>query len=135
MFVVPIENSFLYVKPIYLEADAGSIPQVIRVIVAYGVPGGDGVRLAYQATLDEALEELFGPPGVTTTPGTGNETTGPGEGDGARPPSGTETTPELIRLASEAFENALRAQRSGDWAAYGRYMSQVEEYLNRLSVQ
>ena len=132
MFVVPIENSFLYVKPIYLEAQAGSIPEVRRVIVAYGVPDGDGVRIAYQATLAEALEELFGK--VLEGPKGGED----GEGTDGKPidtppvDPGTQTESELIALAAKAFENAQLAQRSGDWAAYGRYVDQLEKYLDEL---
>ena len=36
MFVVPIEDSLLYIEPVYLEATNSSIPEVKRVIVAYG---------------------------------------------------------------------------------------------------
>jgi len=132
MFVVPIEASFLYIKPIYLEAETGSIPEVRRVVVAYGEPVGDGVKIAYKPTLDAALEELFGlpaegaPPTVTPEPG---ETDRPP----AQPPApGTQTVAEIIGLASEAFDNAQRAQRNGDWAAYGQYLSQLEQYLNQL---
>ena len=131
MFVVPIENSFLYVKPIYLEAQAGSIPEVRRVIVAYGVPDGDGVRIAYQATLTEALEELFGK--VLDHPGEDVDVNGGSDPDGTTPPlPGTQTEAELIALAAKAFTDAQNAQRSGDWAAYGRYVNQLERYLDEL---
>jgi len=124
MFIVPIENSLLYVEPVYLEAESSSIPEVRRVIVAYGVPDGDGVRIAYKATLNEALEELFGKPsGTTQTPGPGTVTK----------PAGDRTLVELIALASEAFENAQRAQKDGNWAAYGRYLDQLEIYLDQLA--
>ena len=137
MFVVPIENSFLYVKPIYLEAEAGSIPEVRRVVVAYGVPDGDGVRIAYQPTLDEALEELFGPPsgGEPVTPGIPDVPEVPGEPDKPGEPGDPGdylSLSELIRLLSEAYENAQNAQRSGDWAAYGEYLHEVEYYLEQL---
>jgi len=133
MFVIPIENSFLYVKPIYLEAETGSIPEVRRVIVAHGIPDGDGVRIAYQATLEAALEELFGQQPVGVVDPVPPETPdGQPSPPAPTPPSGTQSVQELVRLVSEAFDNALSAQRSGDWAAYGQYLQQMEQYLNQL---
>ena len=139
MFIVPIENSFLYVKPIYLEAEAGSIPEVRRVVVAYGVPDGDGVRIAYQPTLDAALEELFGPPSTGAAdpapPVEPGNPGGPGDPDGPGDPAdpgGYVSLSELIRLVSEAFDNAQEAQRNGDWAAYGEYLREMEYYLEQL---
>lgn len=54
MFVIPVENSLLYVEPVYLEAATSSLPEVKRVIVYYNE------RLAYAGTLSEALDDLFG---------------------------------------------------------------------------
>ena len=132
MFVVPIENSFLYIKPIYLEAEAGSIPEVRRVVVAYGVPDGDGVRIAYQATLEEALIELFGASGDRPGDDPGDDPDGSENGGAVRPPLQDHAAAELILRANASFNNAMSAQRNGDWAAYGVYMNQVEEYLNQL---
>ena len=53
LLVIPIEDSFLYVKPVYLVAEEVNIPQLIRVIVIYGN------KLAMQPTLDEALAAVF----------------------------------------------------------------------------
>ena len=128
MFIVPIENSFLYVKPIYLEAEAGSIPEVRRVVVAIGRPDGDGVRIAYQPTLEEALEELFGP----STSNGADPVTPVEPGEPQPPEPGAPSVAELIELLAEAFQKAQAAQRSGDWAGYGQYLLQVEYYLNQL---
>jgi len=132
MFIVPIENSFLYIKPIYIEAETGSIPEVRRVVVAYGVPDGDGVRIAYQPTLDAALEELFG----QTTGGGGGVVEPPSPGapqPPVNPPTGINPdVSQLIALLAEAYENAQNAQRSGNWAAYGEYMDKIEQYLAEL---
>ncbi|MEG0156167.1 MAG: UPF0182 family protein, partial [Anaerovoracaceae bacterium] len=117
MFVVPIKNSLLYVEPVYLEATNSSIPEVKRVIVAYGD------QIAYEPTLAEALDSLFGE----------------GSGDAYQPEGTTNQggTPELsqsenIIKAQEAYTKALEAQKSGDWAKYGEYMGQLEYYLNKL---
>ncbi len=54
LLMIPIEDSFLYVEPIFLVATAGAIPELKRVIVA------TGDRIAMEQTLDEALAAVFG---------------------------------------------------------------------------
>lgn len=54
MFVIPVEQSLLYVEPVYLEASTSSLPEVKRVIVYYND------KLAYAHTLADALDMLFG---------------------------------------------------------------------------
>jgi uncharacterized membrane protein (UPF0182 family) len=57
LVVIPIENSFLYVVPLYLRAEGTNFPQLKRVIAA------TGNRVVMEPTLDEALSALFGSPG------------------------------------------------------------------------
>jgi len=116
MFVVPIEDSLLYVEPVYLEAENSSIPEVKRVIVAYGD------KIAYTPTLAGSLEYLFGKPAEEEAQGpadTGND-------------QGNLSTSDLINLAITAFNNAQNSQQTGDWAAYGQYLSQLQDYLTQL---
>ena len=54
LIVIPIENSFLYVVPLYLKAEGTNFPQLKRVIVA------TGDKVVMEPTLDEALASLFG---------------------------------------------------------------------------
>jgi uncharacterized membrane protein (UPF0182 family) len=54
LVVIPIENSFLYVVPLYLRAEGTNFPQLKRVIAA------TGDKVVMQPTLDEALSALFG---------------------------------------------------------------------------
>lgn len=54
MFVIPVEQSILYVEPVYLYASTGSLPEVKRVICIYGE------EIAYEPTLAECLNKLFG---------------------------------------------------------------------------
>jgi uncharacterized membrane protein (UPF0182 family) len=56
LVVIPIENSFLYVVPLYLRAEGTNFPQLKRVIVA------TGDKVVMEPTLDEALANLFGGP-------------------------------------------------------------------------
>ena len=54
LMVIPIEESLIYVRPLYLRASGGRIPELTRVIVAYEN------RIVMQETLEEGLAELFG---------------------------------------------------------------------------
>ena len=54
LIAVPIENSFLYVVPLYLTAEGTDFPQLKRVIVI------SGDKVAMEPTLDEAIQAVFG---------------------------------------------------------------------------
>mgnify|MGYP000122957829 FL=1 len=119
MFVIPIEDSLLYVEPVYLEAKNSSIPEVKRVIVAFND------QIAYEPTLAEALNELFGK-------GSANEDQGNNNSDGNSGKNKKLTYKEIIKKAQKAFENAEKAQKKGDWAEYGRQQKRLSKYLNTL---
>ena len=55
LLIVPIEQSLLYVEPIYLEATQNSLPTLVRVVVAYEN------RIIMAPTLEQALEGIFQP--------------------------------------------------------------------------
>ena len=123
MFIIPINTSILYVEPVYLEAQNSSIPEVKRIIMAYDD------EIAYEETLAECLVSLFGngaEEGVST-PGSEDESPD-GESGNAQM-----STSELIAAASAAYEDAINAQKKGDWAGYGKYMDELEKYLNMLA--
>ena len=118
MFVIPVNNSIMYVEPVYLEASNQAIPEVRRVIVAYGD------KIAYASTLDEALENLFGD-------GAGN--TGSISSQAASSGNSGASKDELIVKAKEAYDNAIKSQKEGDWKAYGEYLDQLSGYLDQLT--
>ncbi|BAZ02416.1 hypothetical protein NIES37_64280 [Tolypothrix tenuis PCC 7101] len=61
LLVIPIEQSLLYVEPIYLEATKNSLPTLVRVVVAYEN------RIVMAQTLEQALQAIFKPE-VTPAP-------------------------------------------------------------------
>ena len=75
LLMIPVGSSFLYVEPIYLQAQSSSLPELARVVVA------NGNDIAMEPTRAEALEVLAGRRAPTTpgeiddTPGTGVPTT------------------------------------------------------------
>lgn len=122
LFVIPINHSIMYVEPVYLEASNQAIPEMKRVIVAYGD------KIAYESTLEDALANLFGE----------DENSGQSQSASAssgKNNSGKSNTKELIQKANEAYENAVNAQKSGNWKKYGDYLDELEKYLNQLEDQ
>lgn len=122
MFIIPINTSVLYVEPVYLEAQNSSIPEVKRIIMAYDD------EIAYEETLAECLVSLFGDGAEE-----GVNETGEGQPSEGGQTSGEMSQSELIAAAAAAYENATEAQKKGDWAGYGKYMDELEKYLNKLA--
>ncbi len=105
LIVIPIEQSFIYVEPVYLVSEGTNIPQLKRVIVS------NGERLAMEPTLERALEVVFG-----------ERRRGPAEG------VPVEETNDLAE-AREALGAAKEAFRDGDWDAFGRAMQNLDRLL------
>lgn len=118
MFVIPINDSIMYVEPVYLEASNQAIPEMKRVIVAYGD------QIAYASGLDAALEQIFGE-GSSNTQTSSSSTSSSESSEKA-------SLSELAALANEAYENAVNAQKDGDWAGYGKYLKELEKYLGQM---
>jgi uncharacterized protein len=100
LLVIPIEESLLYVQPLYLQAAGGRIPELKRVVVAYEN------QVVMGETLDAALAGIFGgvpgrapaPPVITEAPAAG----APGADSGFR---------ALAGEARRRYEAALQKQR------------------------
>ena len=126
LLVIPLNNSFLFVEPVYLKADTSGLPELKRVIVA------TDTRIAMDTSLDKALAAL-----LLDNPG---EIVVEDVGDGEATSSGTPvevapidaTVEELITSANAHYEAAQAAQRNGDWSSYGEELSALESDLNRL---
>ncbi|HEY8176853.1 MAG TPA: UPF0182 family protein [Gemmatimonadaceae bacterium] len=115
LLVIPIEESLIYVQPLYLRAQGGRIPELKRVVAAHES------RVAMEETLEAALVRLFG--GGTSAPNVAR----------AEAPIGAnETAAQLARDASDAYEKARAALRGEDWATYGAEMKRLGDLLRRL---
>ena len=112
--IVPIENSLLYVEPLYLRA-AGekSIPEMKNVIVGYG----DEIVLA--TSIDSALTQLFDYNNKQN-----NKVDGKTE-------NGTLVGKDAKQL-QDIYNSALEAQKSGDWAKYGDYIKKLGDEIDKL---
>jgi uncharacterized membrane protein (UPF0182 family) len=110
LLVIPIEESLLYVEPLYLSAEEGSLPELRRVIVAYGN------KLSMEKNLQNALEKIF-----------------------VRTPASKEikkeddyTLEDLAKKANDIFNRALKFQKEGDWAGYGDEIKKLRDVLGEM---
>ena len=138
LMVIPVEESLIYVRPLYLRAQAGRIPELTRVIVAYNN------QIVMERTLEAGLARLFGlplPPAPAETEGVAVGQPGAPAAPGAPPAPGAPgdrtapgapSAPDLALQAHEAYERALAAQRAGDWAKYGEEIKRLGEILDRM---
>jgi uncharacterized membrane protein (UPF0182 family) len=127
LMVIPIEESLIYVRPLYLRASGGRIPELTRVIVAYEN------RIVMQETLEEGLAELFG--GKPSTPSPSTSTAAPSATPAQAAAAPSSASAGLATLAAEAqshYESAVAAQKSGDWAKYGEELRQLGQVLERM---
>jgi hypothetical protein len=130
LLVIPIEEALLYVRPLYLRASGGRIPELKFVIVAYQN------QIVMEATLDLALNRLFGTggaPGSLPADAILAAAELPPADAGATPAAAAGTTANpLVVEASQHYRRALSAQRQGNWAEYGDEIEQLGAVLERL---
>ncbi|HXG50156.1 MAG TPA: UPF0182 family protein [candidate division Zixibacteria bacterium] len=115
LLAIPIEKSLLYVQPLYLAAEKGSLPELKRVIVAFGN------QIAMEETLEQSLRRIFG-------------------GKGAREPAERAPSVEgaaaadkdLARRALEHFTRSQEYLRQGQWTAYGEELKRLESVLREM---
>jgi uncharacterized protein len=117
LLVIPIENSILYVSPLYLRAEHGQLPELQRVIAAYGD------RVVMKETLAEALLALFEAGAVPAVPNaaTGTPLAGPAA--------------DRAREALDHYNQAIERLKSGDWAGFGTELDAMRGLLEDMSRQ
>jgi len=130
LLVIPVENSVLYVEPLYLAAQAGGgLPQLKRVIVSYS----DSVVM--EPTLDAALSRIF-EGAVSTSSGEGARNVSL-SAQGSQPGAANigplvRDLQSSIREANQHYERAQQLLKQGDWAGYGEEIKKLGEVLKHL---
>ncbi len=152
LLLVPIEDSILYVRPLYVQAEGDStVPELERVIVAVGE------KVVMANSLQEALEELTGvglddlfhgmstgvdSGGSSTEASDGGSTSGDGD-DGSTGGSASEPVPVPDDLAGMLAEFARLQDASAaalskdpaDWAEFGRLQARMQDLVDALTRQ
>ena len=135
LLVIPIEESLIYVQPIYLRAEGGSIPELKRIVVAHEN------RVVMGESLDEGLNALFGSGAAAQVRASVQDSLStlgvePSVvGGGAVPPTGAAPSgavADLLREAQTHYDRAIAAQRAGNWADYGREIDQLGATIRAL---
>ncbi len=136
LLTLPVGGGLLYVQPVYVQASSGtSFPILQKVLASFGD------QIAFEDTLDAALDELFGGnsgasagdgsvpvegDGGTEVVDPGAETTDPGTS------TGKPSSPELqkaLREMKQALADRDEAMKAGDWTAYGEADTRLQEAL------
>jgi uncharacterized membrane protein (UPF0182 family) len=121
--VVPIDQSLMYVQPIYLKSDNDtSIPEVRRVIVLYEND------LVMEESLDKALSKIFGKK-LDQAKDDFKDSTDLITGDL------DDDVKSIIKRANQLFEEAEDALKESDWASYGEKMDQLKTILKQLNTE
>jgi uncharacterized membrane protein (UPF0182 family) len=123
LLVIPIEESLIYVQPLYLRAQGGRIPELKRVVVAHES------RVAMAETLEAGLNLLFG--GAVPAPAAVLRA----EGVAPAGESAAAATARLSRDAQQAYDRARAALRADDFATYGAEMKRLGDILRQLNTR
>ncbi|MET8025589.1 UPF0182 family membrane protein [Streptomyces avermitilis] len=116
LLTVPLDGGLLYVEPVYVRGGGLKYPLLRKVLVTYGG------NTAFEDTLDEALNKVFGADSTTQPPDEG--TTKP-------PTSSNPTVQEALNDAQKAFDAGQEALKKPDWQAYAKAQKDLEDALKR----
>lgn len=141
LITVPIENSVLYVEPIYVTAGKNTFPELKMVVAVYDS------KIAIRPTLDEAVAALF--PAEEAPASQNNETLSSDQGESAKDPNKLIQTTEPInpigqispessdvtdvQKVTDAFRKVQEASQTNDWEAFGKAMNDLEAIINELN--
>ncbi len=115
LLVIPIEKSLLYVQPLFLAADKAGLPELKRVIVAFGD------QVVMEENLELALQRLFGGKKAVAAASAAVAT------DSKASPS------SLAKEAMSLYDRAINLQRQGNWSGYGEELRKLEQVLKRMA--
>jgi hypothetical protein len=149
LLLVPIENSVLYVRPLYVQAEGdNTVPELERVIVAVGesVVMADSLQEALEELTGIDLSSIFGTGTSTSKPSDGGagDGTGDGTGDGAGDGAGDGTDPAPIDLPDSVADIVAELSRlqvdaataltedPPNWIEFGRVQARSQQLLDAL---
>lgn len=121
LMVIPIDDSFIYVEPVFLIAEGVDIPQLQRVIAT------TGEQVVMQPTLDGAIEALFGK--RPAQPIMQEVAPVPIRQDSVQTQQPSLQNEQIKRL--QALWGELQtALQNGNWQQFGEKMDEIENLLD-----
>jgi uncharacterized membrane protein (UPF0182 family) len=131
LLVIPLEDSILYVQPLYIQAASSPLPELKRIIVAStgAVVMSDRLDTALTALGQGRSGEVLSSPAaaVASTSSAASAQTQ------AQSPTSNQSAAQLAAAARDHLRNAEQAAGRGDWATYGTEMAQVHQLLDQLA--
>lgn len=115
LLVIPIENSILYVEPLYIQAETGQLPELKRVLMS------DGERVVMEKNIGSALNALF----------KGTIITGETQLIDLMAMGG-KNEEELIEEANNYYNLILDSMNQQDWTGIGNNLDKLGAVLNIL---
>jgi len=123
MLVIPIEDTLLYLEPLYIESsNETSLPEVKQIILSYGD------YIVMESTFEQAMERLL----ELVNAGKPPAETGPGQAPGAPL---VRTADELLQEFADLFKRYQEAMAAGKWSEAGRIMESIQARIQQWQQQ
>ncbi len=125
LLVIPVEDSLLYVEPLYIRAQNGQLPELERVIASYGdrTVMGENLELTLAALFKG--QEHITPPTVAKTGPVSRPETQLAAAQAESTANHGGKVPGGVASASDRYARALQALRAGDWTQFGSEMQKL----------
>ncbi len=114
LMVLPVDNSILYVEPLYIRAEKSQMPELKRVIVS------NADKLAMGPTLELALDKIMSSKSIPTSS------------------SLTHLSPKNSLVAAQAlsyYQRSIESLKQSKWSAYGKQQKELGKLLRQLKDQ
>ena len=129
LLTLPVGGGLLYVEPVYVKGTgSNAYPLLERVLVSFGE------KVAYESTLPQALDALFGAGSTessSNSPPTGSQPT-PSPSTSQPPSSSAGETAAAVAAIQKAITQLREAQKSGDFAAIGQAQENLARAIQRF---
>ncbi|GAA5042831.1 UPF0182 family protein [Streptomyces similanensis] len=117
LLTIPLDDGLLYVEPVYVRGGQLKYPLMRKVLVSFGG------TTAFEDTLGQALDKVFG------TSGSGNPP--PDTGTTKPPGSADPTVEQALKDAQKAFDDGQKALKVPDFKAYDEAQKELQAALKR----
>ena len=136
LLLIPVEQSLIYIRPLYVEAEGTPLPQLKKVIVVFGdkVVMRDSLREAITAIFPGSSPATLEQQGAgAATPPPSGGTTAPPTAGGTTPTTVAPTVGDLLDQAAARFADADAALKAGDLAGYQKATNDAKDLVARAS--
>jgi uncharacterized membrane protein (UPF0182 family) len=117
LLLIPVGKSKIYVEPVFLQAEAGGLPELKRVIVVAGE------SIVMESSLERGIAAIFGTAAPLPEPPSVAEPEAPVAANIA----------DLIEQAQQHYQQAQEYLKAGDWTGYGNELEALRAVLDQLA--